>query len=101
MLQSKKFPQVVFRILMGVIGYNLMNLFLNSEGCQSFEEFSLKTLRQKRVKEKSPEYIIYAGGSFAVLRQSKFLPTILELKRVPRKKLARRLRVLDAAAGFT
>lgn len=100
-LPSKKYSNVVFRILMGVLGYNLMNLFLNSEGCQTFEEFSLKTLRQKRVEEKNPEVIIYAGDGFAVLRQNQFLPMILELKREPRKKLVRRFRELDKAAGFT
>ena len=100
-LPSKKFPQIVFRILMGVIGYNLLNLFLNSEGCQSFEDFSLKTLRQKREQEKNPEVIIYAANGFAVLKQNTFLPTILELKREPRKKLARRFREIEASAGFT
>lgn len=100
-LPSKKYPQIIFRILMGVIGYNLMNLFLNSEGCESFEEFSLKTLRQTRVEEKNPEVIIYAGEGFAVLRQNTFLPTILQLKREPRKKLVRRFQELDKASGFT
>jgi hypothetical protein len=100
-LPSKKFPQVVFRVLMGVIGYNLMNLFLNSEQCKTFEEFSLKTLRQKRTLEKNPDVIIYAQDSYAILRQSQFLPMILELKREPRKKLVHRFREIDKAAGFT
>ena len=72
---------------MGVIGFNLMQLFLNSEACESFEQYSLKTLRQKRVEEKNPEVIIYTATSFAVLRQYEFLPVILKLKRSVQKRL--------------
>ena len=36
-LPSKKLSQVVFRIVVATIGYNLMNLFLNSENCDTFE----------------------------------------------------------------
>src|SRR5208282_4858339 len=63
-LPSKKFVHVVFRIIMGVIGYNLMNLFLNSEECDNFEQYSLKTLRQRRKEEPNPKVIIYTEKSF-------------------------------------
>jgi hypothetical protein len=86
-LPSKKLSQIVFRILMGVLGFNLMQLFLNSEACKNFEQYSLKTLRQKRVEEKNPEVIIYTATSFAVLRQYEFLPVILKLKRSVQKRL--------------
>lgn len=86
-LPSKKLSQIVFRILMGVLGFNLMQLFLNSEACETFEQYSLKTLRQKRVEEKNPEVIIYTATSFAVLRQYEFLPVILKLKRSLQKRL--------------
>jgi hypothetical protein len=52
----KKFVQVVFRVIMGTISYNLFNLFLNSEQCADLGEYSLKTHRQKRkIDEKNPE----------------------------------------------
>ena len=38
-LPSKKLVHVEFRVIMGVIGFNLMNLFLNSEDCKTFQEF--------------------------------------------------------------
>lgn len=86
-LPSKKLPQIVFRLLMGVLGFNLMQLFLNSEACENFKEYSLKTHRQKRVEEKNPEVIIYTATSFAVLRQYEFLPVILKLKRSVQQRL--------------
>jgi Transposase DDE domain len=88
-LPSKKFVHVVFRIIMGVIAFNLMNLFLNSEHCKSFEEYSLKSLRQKRVEEDNPKIIIYAKDTFAVLRMLEFIPIILRLEKTVQKKLAR------------
>jgi hypothetical protein len=88
-LPSKKFVHVVFRVLMGVIGFNLMNLFLNSENCKTFEEFSLKTLRQKRMEEENPKVIVYTENTFAVLPLLEFLPLILELQDSVRKKLSR------------
>jgi len=88
-LPSKKFVHVIFRILMGVIGFNLMNLFLNSESCKTFEEFSLKSMRQKRMEEENPKVIVYAKETFAVLGFLEFLPLILELEAGVQKKLAK------------
>jgi hypothetical protein len=87
-LPSKKLVQVTFRLIMGVIAYNLMNLFLNSENCGTFESYSLKTLRQKRVEESNPKVIIYTETTFAVVRQFEFLPLILRLKGPVQKHLA-------------
>jgi hypothetical protein len=79
-LPSKKFVQVVFRIVMGAVGFNLLNLFLNSESCEDLDEFSLKTLRQKRPEEKNPKVIIYAKTTFGILRLYQLLPTLMRLK---------------------
>lgn len=87
-LPSKKFVHVVFRIIMGVLGYNLMNLFLNSEECDTFDQYSLKTLRQRRKLDPNPKVIIYTQTSFAVMRNLEFLPLILRLKNSVREKLA-------------
>jgi hypothetical protein len=100
-LPSKKLSQIVFRILMGVLGYNLMNLFLNSEGCQDFEEFSLKTLRQKRAEERNPDVIIYTGRGFAILPQYQFLPMILRLRGLSKKKLIERFEGLALNLGLS
>ena len=94
-LPSKKFVHVVFRILMGVIGFNLMNLFLNSQNCKTFEEFSLKSLRQKRIEEENPKVIVYTEQTFAVLRFLEFLPLILELEEQVRKKLSKLFKNLN------
>jgi hypothetical protein len=94
-LPSKKFVHVVFRIIMGVIGFNLLNLFLNSEGCESFEEFSLKTLRQKRVEEENPKVILYTEKTFAVLNLLEFLPLILTLEKAAQRKLAKLFKNLN------
>lgn len=87
-LTSKKFVQVTFRLIMGVIAHNLMNLFLNSENCDTFETYSLKTLRQKRTEERNPKIIIYTETTFAVLKQFEFLPLILRLKGSVKDRLA-------------
>ena len=94
-LPSKKFVHVVFRIIMGVIGFNLMNLFLNSEHCSTFEEFSLKSMRQKRMQEENPKVTIYTQDTFAVLRLLEFLPLILGLEDHVRKKLTKLFKNLD------
>jgi len=89
-LPSKKRVHVVFRIILGVLGFNLMNLFLNSENCKTFDEFSLKTLRQKRrTEESNPKVIVYAEQTFAVVQLMEFLPLILDLEEPVRKKLSR------------
>jgi hypothetical protein len=85
---SKKLTHVVFRILIAVIGYNLMNLFLNSEDCRDYDEFSLKTLRQKRGSDPNPNVIIYTESAFAILRNSAFMPLVLRLPDVIREKIA-------------
>jgi hypothetical protein len=94
-LPSKKLIQVVFRILMGVIGYNLLNLFLNSEQCSSLEDFTLKTLRQKRVQEKNVKVIVYTKTCFAVITQYDFFGRLLDLEDAPRKKLKSLFKNLD------
>jgi hypothetical protein len=63
-LPSKKLTQVFFRVIMGTIAYNLFNLFLNSEECNTLEDFTLKTCRQKRREERNPDVIIYADDSW-------------------------------------
>ncbi len=94
-LPSKKLIQVVFRILMGVIGYNLLNLFLNSENCASFEEFTLKTLRQKRKQEPNVKVVVYTKTSFAVLTQYDLFSRLLDLEEGARKKLKALFKNLD------
>lgn len=88
-LPSKKLTHVVFRILMGAIGYNLMNLFLNSEQCPDYEAFSLKTFRQKRKSDPNPNVMIYTRDSFAILRNSQLMPLLLRLADSVREKIAR------------
>jgi hypothetical protein len=78
-LPSKKFTQVLFRIVMGVVGYNLLNLFLNSEKCDDFEQYSLKTMRQRRPVEKNAKVIVYAEATFAVMRLYEILPILMRL----------------------
>jgi hypothetical protein len=87
-LPSKKLTHVIFRIVMGVIGYNLMNLFLNSEHCKNYQEFSLKTLRQKRRPEPNPDVMIYTESSFAVLKNTRFMVLVLRLSHEVREKIA-------------
>lgn len=87
-LLSKKWPNIVFRLVIGVIGYNLFNLFLNSENCDTLEEYSVKTMRQRKPAEKNPKLIIYAGNTFAVLGTLEFMPLILRLKKSVQEKLA-------------
>ena len=94
-LPSKKFVHVVFRILMSVIGYNLMVLFLNSEDCKTFEEYSLKTARQKRTLEVNPDVIIYTETGFAILRMMQLLPMIMEITGKPRALLLKLFKNLD------
>jgi hypothetical protein len=79
-LPSKKFVQVVFRVVMCVVGFNLLNLFLNSENCENLDEFSLKSYRQKKPGEKNPKIIIYAKTTFGVLRLYQLLPALMRLK---------------------
>lgn len=86
-LPSKKLTQVVFRVLMGVIGYNLLNLFLNSESCATLEDFTLKTLRQKCKQEPNVKVVIYTKTCFGVLTQYDLFSRLLDLEEFARKKL--------------
>ena len=97
-MPSKKFIQVVFRVIMGTISYNLFNLFLNSEQCADLGEYSLKTHRQKRkIEEKNPEIIIYAGNTFAIIKTLDFMDLIINLKKPVRMKLSKLFRELSSA----
>ena len=78
-IPSKKFTQVLFRIVMGVVGYNLLNLFLNSEKCDTFEQYSLKAMRQRRPVEKNAKIIIYTESTYAILRLYEILPMLMRL----------------------
>ncbi len=82
-------------IVMCIIGFNLLNLFLNSEKCESLEQYSLKTMRQKRTEDKNPKVIIYATRTFAVLPLHQFLPLILEVGDQARSKLTQLFKTLD------
>ncbi len=86
-LPSKRFVNIVFRVIMGTISYNLFNLFLNSEKCVDLDAYSLKTHRQKRVDEKNPDVIIYTKKTFAIIKNLDFLQLILSLKKSVQKKL--------------
>ncbi len=61
----------------------------------TFEEFSLKTFRQKRVEEPNPKVIVYTETTFAVLRMFEFLPIVLLLENGDQKKLAKFFANLD------
>ena len=78
-IPSKKFTQVLFRIVMGVVGYNLLSLFLNSEKCDTFEQYFLKTMRQRRPVEKNAKIIIYTESTYAILRLYEILPILMRL----------------------
>lgn len=96
-LPSKKFVHVVFRVIMGAIAYNLFNLFLNSEKCATLRDYSLKTHRQKRrSEERNPDIIIYAGNTFAIMKNLDFLEFIILLKKDVRLKLVKIFRELTS-----
>lgn len=86
-LPSKRYVNVVFRVIMGTISYNLFNLFLNSERCETLDAYSLKTHRQKRLDEKNPDVIIYTKTTFTIIKNLDFLKLILSLKKKVRDKL--------------
>lgn len=87
-LTSGKLVHVVFRILMNVISFNLLRLFLNSEECDSVEDFTAKTLRQRRRQEPNPKIIIYTTDAFATIYFLDLLSLLLTLKRSVQKKLS-------------
>lgn len=86
-LPSKRFVNIVFRVIMGTISYNLFNLFLNSEKCETLDKYSLKTHRQKRLDEKNPDVIIYTKTTFTVIKNLDFLKLILSLRKKIQNKL--------------
>ena len=88
-LPSKKFIQVVFRIIMGLVSHNLFNLFLNAKRCATLKDFTLKLLRQQRDyrKEINPEFIVYTRYHFAIIKMYDFLQLILVLKKRIRDRL--------------
>lgn len=87
-LPSGKLTQVVFRILMNVIGFNLLRLFLNSENCNTLEDFTAKTLRQRRPQNPNPKVLVYTSNSFGTIYFIDLLALIVKLKRSVQKKLS-------------
>lgn len=85
---SGKLTHVVFRILMNVIGFNLLRLFLNSEHCDTLEDFTAKTLRQRRPQQPNPKIIIYAKSFFATIFFLDLLSLLLTLTKTVQKKLS-------------
>jgi hypothetical protein len=92
-LPSKKWEHVVFRILMGVVAFNLLHLYLIHQNCETLEEaITLKVLRQKRDRkqERNPKMILYTDTAFAVLRNNEFITLILGIEDpAVRKRLKR------------
>jgi hypothetical protein len=86
-LPSGKLSHVTFRILMNVIGFNLLRLLLNSENCDTLEDFTVKTLRQRRPSNPNPKVIIYTMNSFATIYFLDLLLLVIGLKRSVQKKL--------------
>jgi len=90
-LPSKKWEHVVFRIIMGVIAFNLLHLFLIHKRSGTLEKAAtLKTLRQKRdrKREQNPQMIIYTENAFWVMKARQFHRLLLEIEDpVVRKKL--------------
>lgn len=87
-LPSGKFVHVVFRILTNVIGFNLLRLFLNSEACDTLEDFTAKTLRQRRQQEPNPKVIIYTKSAFATIHFLDLLSLLTTLTKSVLKKLS-------------
>ena len=97
-IPSKKYVNVIFRVIMGTIAYNLFNLFLNSEKCANLREYSLKIHRQKRrVEERNPEIIIYSANTFAIMKTLDFMELIINLKKSVRMKLSKIFRELSSS----
>lgn len=97
-IPSKKYVNVIFRVIMGTIAYNLFNLFLNSEKCANLREYSLKIHRQKRrVEERNPEIIIYSANTFAIMKTLDFMELIINLKKSVRMKLSKIFRGLSSS----
>jgi len=83
-LLRKKFTHIVFQVCMHLISYNLLNIFLNSEECDSLDDFTLITMRQKRRITSNPDLIIYADNNFGIFEFLDFMDIVLEL---PKQKL--------------
>ncbi len=90
---SGKLSHVVFRITMNIIAFNLLRLFLNSEQCDTLDDFTAKTLRQRRPPEPNPKVIIYAAHVFATIY---FLDLLSILTKLTPTVLARLSTLFDA-----
>ena len=89
-LPSKKWEQVIFRVLMGIFAFNLLTLYLLSERSENLEEAkTLKTLKQKREYQPEPLAVVYTETSFAVLPSRALIRrTVLIEDSTIRKKIA-------------
>lgn len=87
-LLSGKLSHVTFRIIINVISFNLLRLFLNSEACDSVEDFTAKTLRQKRRQEPNPQIIIYKDNTFATISFLDLISMLTKLSQRVLKKLS-------------
>lgn len=75
---SKKFTQVVFRLIMGVLGFNLFNIYTNFV---SNKNKSLKTFRQRKKNEveRNPKVTVYAEGCFAIIELRDLILKIIDM----------------------
>lgn len=85
---SGKLSHIVFRVIMNVIGFNLLRLFLNSEHCDSFEDFTAKTLRQRRPHDPNPKIIVYTKNFFATIYFIDLLSLLTKLSKRVLQKLS-------------
>ncbi len=91
-LLSTRYTNVVFRVVMGVLGFNLFNLFLNAEKCNDLKEYTLKLLRQKRRVRTGAEFIMHCDGRYGIFGINFFLDMLLKLPKEIQKKLQLELR---------
>lgn len=85
---SGKLSHIVFRIIINVIAFNLLRLFLNSEECDTLDDFTAKTLRQKRRQDPNPKIIVYAANVFATIYFLELLSLLTKLKPSVSRKLS-------------
>ena len=68
---------------MGLIGYNLFNIFLNFHDCKDFKTYSLNTWRQRIKSDPNPNVLIYTGNTYAIMRTLDLILLLIDLlKRV-------------------
>ena len=89
-LPSGKYSRIVYDLIMGAISYNLFNLFLNSEKCDSLESYSIKLFRQQKehVGNKEAEVIIYTETEFGIINSLDFLKAALKGTAKARERLS-------------